>query len=80
MKDINIRISSRRVRIEAWSLAVCFLIAVGLNIYAIIDYEGEWTETLTSLPYVVSFAIAIYMAWTMLRLVVKAVAYPFRKK
>lgn len=77
MKDLTIHISKRRQRCEIITFAVCFLIAFALNIYAIIAYEGQWTELATSFFYVLTAALLLYVIWTCVRLVLRAI---FRKK
>jgi hypothetical protein len=68
MKDITI--TGKRVRYELTSLLVCFIISFILNIGAIIFYESPWTEIFTSIFYVITFAIALYVAWIIIRLIV----------
>jgi ABC-type protease/lipase transport system fused ATPase/permease subunit len=68
MKDITI--TGKRVRYELTSLLVCFIISFILNIGAIIFYKSPWTEIFTSIFYVISFAIALYVAWIIIRLIV----------
>ncbi len=60
-------IPSRRIRIEFLSFFVCFLIAVGLNVYAIIHYNGELSELWTSLLYVLEATVMLYAVWIILR-------------
>ncbi|MBQ8047309.1 MAG: hypothetical protein IJ196_05225 [Prevotella sp.] len=66
MKDIII--NRRRQRLELLALLVCFVIAFGLNVYAIIAYDGKWSELFWSLGFVVATTIVLYIAWTILRL------------
>ena len=66
----NIYISHRRIRAELVSLAVCFLIATGLNIYAIIHYKSPFSELWTSILYVLMATAFFYAVWTLLRLLV----------
>lgn len=65
----NIYISHRRIRIELISLAVCFLIATALNVYAIIHYKSPVSELWTSILYVLGATAFLYAVWTALRLV-----------
>ncbi len=69
----NIYISHRRIRVELVSLAVCFLIATGLNIYAIIHYKSPFSELWTSILYVLMATAFFYAVWTLLRLIVYGV-------
>ena len=69
----NIYISHHRIRVELVSLAVCFLIATGLNIYAIIHYKSPFSELWTSILYVLMATAFFYAVWTLLRLIVYGV-------
>lgn len=70
MKDINIKITARRQKAELLSLLVCFVIAFGLNVYAIIAYDGKWSELFWSLGFVATTTGVLYAVWTLLRLAV----------
>lgn len=61
---------SRRIRKESLSLLVCFLIAVGLNVYAIIHYDAPFSELWTSMLYVLEATFVLYAVWVVLRLLV----------
>jgi hypothetical protein len=65
MKDIVI--SSKRIRIELITLAICFVVANLLNLYAIIAYQTSFVELLTQLGYVFIFSVVLYIAWSFLR-------------
>lgn len=69
MKDITIRISRQRQRHELITFAVCFAAAFLTNVYAIVAYNAPWTELFTSIFFVITFAIALYMFWGCVRLV-----------
>lgn len=69
MKDINLHISRRRQRFELISFAVCFIIAFLLNVYAVNKYNAPWTELITSVFYVVTFAVVLYLVWICLRII-----------
>ena len=43
---------------------------MGLNIYAITEYNAPWSELLTSMFYVLAFALALYATTAVVRLVV----------
>ena len=68
MKDINIHISPKRRRCELITFAVCF---------AIVTYNSSWLELITSIFYVITFAVVIYVAWSCMRLIVWAL---FKRK
>jgi hypothetical protein len=76
MKDTIITV--KRKRIEIITLTVCFVIANLANLYAIIRYETAYTELLTSLGYVAVLTIALYVLWTVIRLIIYAVKRPKR--
>ena len=63
-------IPSRRIRREFLSLLVCFVIAIGLNVYAIIHYESPLSELWTSILYVLMATAVLYAVWVLLRLLV----------
>jgi hypothetical protein len=67
MKDIVI--PARRVRTEMVTLLVCFLIAMALNVLAIILYKSPVSELWTSILYVLGATAFLYAVWTALRLV-----------
>ena len=61
---------SRRIRKESISLLVCFVIAVGLNVYAIIHYGAPLSELWTSILYVLEATAVLYAVWILLRLLI----------
>jgi len=71
MKDIVI--TKKRCKTETITFLVCFLIACLLNLGAIIYYKAPALELITSLGYVILFAIALYILWTLIRLVIYAI-------
>lgn len=73
MKDIII--SPKRQKTELKALLVCFILAFALNIGAIIYYKTPASEIITSIFYVITFAIVLYAAWVIVRLIV----YLFRR-
>jgi hypothetical protein len=76
----NIYISHRRIRIELISLAVCFLIATALNVYAIIHYKSPVSELWTSILYVLMATAFLYAVWTFLRLIAYGIKKLFNRK
>lgn len=79
MKDITIKLTARRLRFELISFLVCFLIGFGINVGAIIAYEASAWELLTSIFYVLTFALALYVAWILLRLVIYGIRCTLHK-
>lgn len=76
----DIYISHHRIRVELITLAVCFLIATGLNIYAIIHYKAPFSELWTSILYVLMATAFIYAVWTILRLAVYGIKKIINRK
>lgn len=66
MKDTII--TGKRKKIEIITLVLCFIIACIVNIYAIIKFNTSWSEVFTSLGYVLVFSVALYIAWSIIRL------------
>ena len=73
-------IPSRRIRTELLSLFVCFMIAVGLNVYAIIHYGSPISELWTSILYVLEATVVLYGVWIVLRLLFFGIARLFGYK
>jgi cytochrome b len=66
MKDTVI--TARRKKIELITLLVCFVVANAFNLYAIIAHNTSYLELLTALGYVLLFTLALYVAWSAVRL------------
>lgn len=77
MKDIII--SPKRQKSELKALLVCFIIAFALNVGAIICYKAPATEMITSIFYVITFAVVLYAAWVIVRLIVYLLRRIFKK-
>lgn len=80
MKDLTIHISRRRQRTELITFIVCFVIAFATNVWAIIEYDSPWSELITSIFYVITFAVALYVAWGCVRLLWHALRGMRKKK
>ena len=78
MKDIVI--TAKRVKIEIFTFIVCFLIAFSINLYAIIRYNTSFVELFTSIGYILVTAIALYIFWSLVRIVIYCVKALFLKK
>lgn len=78
MKDTII--TGRRKKIELITMLICFLIANIANIYSIIAYKTSFTEIFTSMGYVIVAAAALYVLWSIIRLVIYGISFLFRKK
>lgn len=68
MKDIVI--SSRHVKRELWVFLGCVVAMELVNVYAIVDYGGKWSELLMSLGFVVVAAVIVYLLLALVRLIV----------
>ncbi len=66
MKDI--KITARRQKLELLTLLACIMIAELLNVYAIIAYDGKWSQLITSIGYVLAFGVLLYLSWSALRI------------
>ena len=78
MKDSVI--TAKRKKTELLTLLLCFILANLLNLYAIIAYETRFSELFTQLGYVLLFTIALYVLWTVLRIVFYLIKPLFKTK
>jgi hypothetical protein len=67
MKDLII--TAKRQKTELLTLLLCFILANLVNVYAIVSHKTLWSELFWSLGYVVVCTVALYLVWTVLRLV-----------
>ncbi|OJV36256.1 MAG: hypothetical protein BGO29_03620 [Bacteroidales bacterium 36-12] len=67
MKDIII--TAKRIKIELYTLLIAFVIANGVNLYAIIKFQTKFVEIITQIGYVLLFTLGIYVLWTIVRLI-----------
>ena len=67
MKDSIITV--KRKKTELITLLICFIVANLLNLYAIIAYNTKLGELFTQLGYVLFFTVALYVVWSVLRIV-----------
>ena len=77
MKDSVI--TAQRKRTELITLLVCFVIANVVNLCAIIAYGTRFVELVTQLGYVVIFSVALYICWSVLRLIYYGIRSVVRK-
>lgn len=68
MKDIVIK--ERHVKRELWIFLACVVVMELVNVYAIMDYDGRWSEAVMSLGFVVVAAVVMYAVVALLRLMV----------
>ena len=74
MKDTLI--TAHRKLIELKTVLVCLLLAILVNIGCIIYYHTPFYEVFTQIGYTVMIALAFYLLWTAIRLIL----WLFRKK
>ena len=67
MKDIII--TQKRIKKELTAFLVCLLLGILANTGAIIWYKTSFSEIVTSLHYVLAFAVAMYLLWSIIRIV-----------
>lgn len=68
MKDIVIK--GKTVRRGLEMLLVCFIAAVGVNVYSIIKYHTPFYEVFTQIGYTILLTLAILAVALMVKLVV----------
>ncbi|MDR0507270.1 MAG: hypothetical protein LBH32_10735 [Dysgonamonadaceae bacterium] len=76
MKDTLITV--KRKKTEIVTLIICFIIANLINLYAIISYKTSYSELFTMLGYVIILTLALYVIWTVIRLIFYAFKRPKR--
>lgn len=77
MKDIVI--SSRHIRRELWIFLGCIVAMELVNVYAIVDYGGKWSELVMSLGFVVAAAVVAYIVVAVVRLIVYGIVKLIKK-
>lgn len=77
MKDIVI--SSRHIKRELWIFLGCVVAMELVNVYAIADYGGKWSELVMSLGFVVAAAVVTYIVVAVVRLIVYGIARLIKK-
>lgn len=66
MKDTLL--TARRKRTELFTILICFILANLVNLYSIIAYNTPFSEMITSIFYVLIFSVALYVFWSLLRI------------
>lgn len=66
MKDTLL--TARRKRTELITFLICFILANLVNLYSIITYNTPLSEMITSIFYVLIFSVALYVFWSLLRI------------
>lgn len=77
MKDIVI--SSRHIRRELWIFLGCIVAMELVNVYAIADYGGKWSELVMSLGFVVAAAVVVYIVVAVVRLIIYGIVKLIKK-
>lgn len=77
MKDIVI--SSRHIRRELWIFLGCIVAMELVNVYAIADYGGKWSELVMSLGFVVAAAVVAYAVVAVVRLIIYGIVKLIKK-
>ncbi|MBQ2965690.1 MAG: hypothetical protein IJE11_01585 [Bacteroidales bacterium] len=77
MKDIVI--SSKHIRRELWIFLGCIVAMELVNVYAIADYGGKWSELVMSLGFVVAAAVVAYAVVAVVRLIVYGIVKLIKK-
>lgn len=77
MKDIVI--SSKHIRRELWIFLGCIVAMELVNVYAIADYGGKWSELVMSLGFVVAAAVVTYIVVAVVRLIVYGILKLIKK-
>lgn len=73
MKDLHFTLTGRRQKHEIITFTACVAIAFLLNAYAIYRYGSPWSELLSSIFYVLIFAVLLYCLWTIVRILWHAI-------
>ncbi|MDP3582201.1 MAG: hypothetical protein Q8S39_09725 [Ignavibacteria bacterium] len=71
MKDTHIKNTLLKKEIIIW--IVSLVIAIAINIYAILKYNASWTELLTQIPVMILISVLIYFVTLIARGITKTV-------
>lgn len=78
MKDILI--SSRRIGREISIFIACVVIALGVNVFAIVKYKTEWKELGTTWLITLALAVILYLVLGVVRVVICGVGRLFGRR
>ncbi|SFE05898.1 hypothetical protein [Thermophagus xiamenensis] len=76
----NIIITPRQIKRELIIWLLCLIIAIGLNVYAIIIYSTSWSELYSQAGYVVVLSFFLYVILWIFRGLFRLIRFPGRKK
>ena len=68
MKDITIK--GKQIQRELITFLLCFGIGFFANVGAILYYKTNFSELYTSLLYVLTFSVALYLFWSFMRILI----------
>ncbi len=77
MRDIII--TQKRIRIELLIAALCFAIAFIANVVAVIIYKSPLTEIYSSIIYVFTTALVLYVISVIVRAIIALIGNLMRK-
>ena len=77
MNEIRIQVSS--IKRELWIWFALLWVAVVVNIYAILAYEGQWGELFSQLHVVLILSVVFYFITLLLRDMVCFFMWLFRR-
>lgn len=78
MKDIVI--SAPRIVRELMIFAGCFVVALGVNVYSIIQFKTEWKELITTLHITLAVALVFFGVLAVLRVLVFGCRHLLKRK
>lgn len=65
----NLVIKSYQIKRELWIWFLMLLVSLGINIYAISNYQTAWNELYLAMHWVLLLSLALYFLLAVLRLV-----------
>lgn len=78
MKDLII--TGKRIKTELYTFLACFIITNLLDLYAIIAYDTAFSELYTQIWVILLFAAALYIFWSILRIIFYFLRILFKTK
>jgi 1,4-dihydroxy-2-naphthoate octaprenyltransferase len=76
----NIVITPKQIKRELLIWLAAFVVAIALNIYAIIKYKTQWVELASQLGYVLALSVVFYLFALAVRLVFYTLKRLLKKK
>ncbi len=78
MKDVVI--SGRRIARELWVFFSCFLMALSINVFAIIRFKTHWKELITTLHITIAVALILFVVVALIRIITSGCMRLFRRR